>query len=81
MDFPDLFKLLKEKGRVDLIDPIEDFRDAVLEKTRGKDLTQKQLVELINKDRELLDLVKRITKEGNVRKVVLKMAIKETARP
>jgi hypothetical protein len=79
MNFPDLFKLLKEKNRVDLIDPIEDFRDAALDKIKGDSLTPKEVLSHIKSDKRLVGLAGSITEQSNLRTEVVKMVIRELA--
>ena len=62
-----------------LIDSIEDFRDALLEKKPqvGDMVSSAKVLLLIKEDENLTALVKRITKEGNLRRTAVMLAIEE----
>jgi len=74
----DLYSILENGGRVDLIDPIEDFRDALLERISGNSFASpKEIVELIKREEGLLKLALKITEKKNIRGIALKLIIAE----
>jgi hypothetical protein len=82
MDFQDIYVQLRDNGMLDCIDKIEDFRDALQRKSyqMGEVHAKEEVVKVIAKDSELIDLAKDIPNHGNLRKVVLNLAIQEFLR-
>ncbi len=79
MNFQDIFMKLRNKDKTDLIEAIEDFRDVLSEKSSqiGDPLTSSRIIDLIRGDQELIVSAKKIPEQGNLRKVVVNLAIRE----
>ena len=74
----DLYSVLENGGRVDMIDPIEDFRDVLSERISGNSFASpKEIVELIKREEGLLKLALKITEKKNIRGIALKLIIAE----